>query len=87
MPIVQLNRSIYWNGYIEQWLKAEADSGSGKAVILPISYTSKDSYVTNVDRFFLSSIGAMKATKTANSLSYDWDVRTVIISGIIAMGY
>ena len=89
-PIAQSNRSKKINGLIEQWVNHIMDSGSttdGK-VTFPISFSNSNTYVSNIDQFFISGIAGLGTiSKTVNSITWNWDVRTIEYGGVFAKGY
>ena len=78
------------NGLKIQWVNQSIDSGSstGNKITFPIDFTNNNTYVTNIDYFFISTIAAVgTVTKTKNSITWQWDTRTIKYGGIIAIGY
>ena len=78
------------NGLKIQWINREINSGNAtlNTVEFPVNFTSANSYVSNIDMFFISGIAAIGSSiKTNNSISWGWDTRTIRYGGILAIGF
>ena len=84
---------ILMNGLKIQWVNSIIDSGSNTkdTINFLINFTSKDSWTSNLDYLFISTIAGSdpsnKPSKTNNSITWHWDTRTIQAGGIIAIGY
>lgn len=74
------------NGLKIQWVKQSFESYG--TVRFPLAFSSASSYTTDKENLWIQGIAATSITsRTAQTVTFNWDTKTVRYGSIIAIGY